>query len=101
LKRNKKTKRYCPFCKKHTEHGISLAKKRERGTLKHGSIARAKKRGRGRGFGNVGRWGSKPTKPKMQGKKTSKKFDLRYKCTVCNKSHTPKKGKRSKKLELK
>jgi len=101
MKRNKKTMRYCPYCRKHTEHLISLAKKRERGTLKRGSLARAKKRGRGVGYGNLGRWGSKPTKPKMTGKKTTKKFDLRFKCSVCNKMHMQAKGKRAKKLELK
>jgi large subunit ribosomal protein L44e len=101
LKRNKKTRRYCPFCKKHTEQTVSIAKKRDRGTLKHGSIARAKKRGRGRGYGNVGRWGSKPTKPKRMGKKSSKKHDLRYKCSACNKMSVQAYGRRAKKLELK
>lgn len=101
MKRNKKTKRYCKFCKKHTEQVVSIAKKRDRGPLKHGSIARANKRGRGVGFGNLGRWGSKPTKPKRSGKKSTKKHDLRFKCSKCNKSQTQAKGKRSKKLELK
>ena len=101
MKKPKKVNKFCPFCKKHTEQVISLAKKRDRGTLKHGSIARAKKRGRGVGFGNLGRWGSKPTKPKRAGKKSSKKHDLRFKCSVCNKMTTQGRGKRSKKLELK
>ena len=100
MKRNKKTKRFCPFCKKHTEQIISVAKKRDRGPLKHGSIARAKLRGRGTGYGNLGRWGSKPTKPKMMGKKTSKKPDLRFKCSVCSKTTVQRKGKRARKLEL-
>ena len=100
MKRNKKTRRYCPTCKKHTEQLISIAKKKDRGPLKHGSIARAKLRGRGTGFGNVGRWGSKPTKPKMMGKKTSKKHDLRFKCAVCNKTSVQRKGRRARKLEL-
>lgn len=101
MKRNKKVRRFCPFCRKHTEQIISVAKKRDRGALKHGSIARANKRGRGVGYGNLGRWGSKPTKPKMTGKKTTKKHDLRFKCSVCGKMHTQNKGRRSKKLELK
>lgn len=100
MKRNKKTRRYCPFCKKHTEQLISVAKKKDRGPLRHGSIARAKLRGRGTGYGNVGRWGSKPTKPKMAGKKTSKKHDLRFKCSVCNKTSVQRKGRRARKLEL-
>ncbi len=76
-----------------------MAKKKERGPLKHGSIARAHLRGRGVGFGNKGRWGSKPTKPKRSGKKASKKQDLRLKCKVCNKSQT-RRGWRTKKLVI-
>lgn len=98
MKAPKKIKRYCPHCKTHTEHAVSIAKKRDRGTLKRGSIARARKRGLGRGYGNKGRWGSKPTKPKMMGKKTSKKHDFRYKCAKCGKIQTPRKGFRARKL---
>lgn len=97
---HKSIKRYCPKCNKHTEQAVSFAKKRERGTLKHGSIARANLRGRGVGFGNKGRWGSKPTKPKRSGKKASKKQDLRYKCKICNKTNVQRKGFRAKKLLL-
>ena len=98
MKFAKNLNRYCPHCKKHTEHAVSIAKKRERGPLKKGSIARAMKRGLGKGFGNKGRWGSKPTKPKMGGKKTSKKHDLRFKCSVCGKMQVQRKGFRAKKL---
>jgi len=95
LKIPKKTKRYCPFCKKHTEHLISQSKHKERGTLKKGSIARAMKRGLGTGFGNKGRWGSKPA---VKSENIAKKSDLRFKCAVCNKTHTQRKGTRSKKI---
>ena len=98
MKIKKKMNRYCKHCKKHTEHALSIAKKRDRGTLKHGSIARSKKRGLGKGFGNKGRWGSKPTKPKLSGKKVSKKTDLRFKCSACNKISVQKQGFRTKKL---
>lgn len=101
MKRNKKARRYCPFCKKHTEQTVIISKKRERGSLKHGSIARARKRGRGTGYGNLGRWGSKPTKPKMTGKKTTKKHDVRFKCAVCSKTHVQNHGIRARKMELK
>ena len=102
MKIPKKRKRFCKFCKIYTEHEASLAKKRERGSLKKGSIQRAKKRGRGRSYGNVGRWGSKPaiSKFKRTGAKISKKLDLRYKCTKCNKISVQKKGRRTKKGEL-
>ncbi len=95
------TSRYCPNCKKHTEHKLYASKKSgKRGTLKHGSIARAAKRGH-RGMGNLGRWGSKPTKPKMSGKKTSKKTDWRFECPNCKKSATQFQGFRSRKIEFK
>ncbi|MFH0936474.1 MAG: 50S ribosomal protein L44e [Candidatus Woesearchaeota archaeon] len=101
MKIPKTMKRYCKHCKKHTEHVVSLAKRKERGALKHGSLLRGKKRGRGVGFGNKGRWGSKPSKPKMTGKKSSKKADFRFTCKVCNKTSTQSAGFRAKKFEIK
>lgn len=101
MKKPKKINRYCPHCKKHTPHKISQAKTgHKRGSLKRGSIARAAKRGLGIGFGNKGRWGSKPTKPKMTGQKLTKKTNLVYGCTVCKKSHLQKQGIRAKKFEV-
>ena len=102
MKRPKKIKRYCKYCKKSTEQEISIAKKRDRGSLKRGSLKRGRKRGRGRNFGNKGRWGSKPaiSKYKRTGAKQSKKADLRYKCKTCNKISVQGAGTRSKKMEL-
>ena len=72
MKIPKEVNRYCKKCKKHTGHTVSQAKKRERGSLKKGSINRARKRGLGRGFGNLGKYGSKPalSKFKMSGEKS-------------------------------
>ena len=102
MKVPKSVKRYCPYCKKHTEHKVTQAKKKNPSPLKKGSKYRARKRGLGRGKGNLGRYGSKPaiSKFKMTGKKTSKKADLRYQCTICKKSHTQRRGKRAKKVEF-
>src|SRR3989344_3215808 len=100
MKRPKTTKRYCKFCKTHTEQTVSLEKKKERGSLKRGSIQRAKKRGRGVGYGNKGRWGSKPSSPNRTGKKASKKTDFRFKCKICNKTTVQSAGFRAKKVEL-
>jgi ribosomal protein L44E len=59
----------------------------KRGTLTRGSIARAKKRGRGIGIGNKGKWGSRPPISKFKRKtKTTKKTNIMYTCIVCNKS---------------
>ena len=103
MKLNKNIKRYCPKCKKHTKQVISTAKKKDRSALKKGALPRLKNRGRGKaGRGNKGKYSRKAMGSwKMFNKKSSKKADLRYKCTVCNKTTVQKKGFRAKKLELK
>lgn len=65
-----------------------------------GSTVRIRRRGLRRGFGNLGRY-SKPPKPKMVGKKLSKKTDFRYECKECKKTSVQKKGFRAKKIEFK
>ncbi len=101
MKIPKTVKRYCPYCRKHTEHKVSQTKKKSPSSLKKGSKYRARKRGLARGTGNRGRY-SKPaiSKFKMSGKKTTKKTDFRYQCTVCKKIHTQAKGLRTKRVEL-
>ena len=100
MKYPKATRRYCIHCKTHTSHKVSEAKGRERGSLKHGSIQRARKRGLGRGYGNRGKWGSKPalSKFKMTGAKTSKKTNLKFTCEKCSKTSLQSHGFRVKKL---
>jgi len=102
MKLNKTVKRYCPYCKKHTEHKINIAKKKNPSSLKYGSKIRARKRGSARGHGNRGRY-SKPaiSKFKMTGKKSSKKTDFRYECSVCKKMHVQRKGFRARRIEFK
>ena len=99
MKIPKQVNRYCKFCKKHTPHKIALVKGKERGSLKHGSIQRSKKRGRGQGYGNLGKVGSKPAiaKWKRTGAKTSKKTNIKYTCNECKKTSIQKKGIRAKK----
>lgn len=102
MKYPKTVMRHCPYCNKHTEHKVTESKKRGRNQarpLSYGSKARVRARGQRRGAGNLGRY-SKPTKPKMIGKKLSKKTDLRYTCGVCKKTHSQRKGFRAKKIEL-
>jgi len=105
MKLPKTVNRYCPHCKKHTEHKVALAKRKTPGSahpMSYGSKKRARLRGSARGYGNLGRY-SKPaiSKWKMTGKKSSKKTDLRYTCNVCKKTHVQKKGFRAKKIEFK
>lgn len=99
MKLKKAVKRYCKFCKRHTEHRVSQVKSgAKRGALKRGSIQRATKRSVP-GTGNKNRWGSKPAKPKRTGAKTSKKTNTKYTCNVCKKSSLQKKGIRAKRIE--
>lgn len=102
MKTPKTRKSYCKKCKKHTAHKSTQNKTTgNRGSLKRGSIARAKKRGLGTGFGNLGNYGSKPAmnKWKRSGFKTSKKIALKLTCSECNSSKLLEQ-KRSKKVEF-
>ena len=94
-------KKYCPKCKKHTEHKVMQSKKRNPSSLKKGSKYRMRKRGR-RGHGNLGRLSKGAlTKWKRYGKKTTKKTDLRFECKECKKQHPQRKGIRAKRVEFK
>jgi len=88
MKFPKQIKSYCKHCKTATLFKVSQIKTgTKRGALKRGSIQRARKRGRGRGYGNVGKWGSKPSKPKRSGfKGGSKRASFKLTCSICNKS---------------
>ena len=101
MKLPKTVNRYCPYCKKHTQHRVAINKKRNPRTMTYGSKIRARRRGQARGIGNMGRY-SKPaiSKFKMTGKKSTKKTDLRYQCKNCNKQSMQKKGWRTKKIEF-
>ena len=101
MKMKKTRMRYCPFCKKHTEHKVDQNKKKQASSLSYGSKIRARLRGQARGHGNLGRY-SKPavTKFKMTGKKQTKKTDFRFTCSVCKKAHAQREGFRAKKIEF-
>jgi len=59
----KKTKRFCPYCKKRTEQKLDIVSTGgKRGTLTRGSIARTKKRGGASGMGNKGKYSRKAIK---------------------------------------
>lgn len=102
MKLSKAVNRYCPYCKKHTEHTVSQNKKKNPSSLTYGSKIRARRRGQARGHGNRGRY-SKPaiSQFKMTGKKQTKKTDLRYQCKTCKKMHIQRQGFRAKKIEFK
>jgi len=93
MKIPKTTKRFCPYCKKKTEQKIKLVSTgNKRGTLKRGSLARAKLRGSNRGIGSHGKY-SKPAVSKFKRKaKTTKKTNILYVCKECGKGKYQKKG---------
>ncbi|MEK6863448.1 MAG: 50S ribosomal protein L44e [Nanoarchaeota archaeon] len=101
MKIPKTIKRFCRYCRKHTEQKVAHNKKRAPSSLSRGSKYRAKLRGAARGTGNLGRY-SKPavTKFKRTGAKNTKKTDLRFTCNVCKKTSCQSKGIRTKKMEL-
>lgn len=101
MKIPKTRNKYCPYCRKHTEHKISESKQKTFGTahpLSRGT--RSQKRYKAR-TGNKGRYSRPPIKKwKMTGKKQTKKIDLRYQCPVCKKIHTQSSGVRLRRLEF-
>jgi large subunit ribosomal protein L44e len=99
MKRPKKTKRYCPYCKKRTEQKVKEQSNGKASTLKRGSKQRAKLRGLNRGIGNKGRYSRMKNQAKGQ-RKTTKKTAIVYTCTECGKAKDQKKGKRTGKLVL-
>jgi len=105
MKMPKTVKRYCPTCRKHTEHRVSQAKKKTPGTahpMSYGGKRRMKLRGRARGHGNLGRMSKGAVSGwKRYGKKQSKKTDFRLKCKECGKTHVQRKNFRSKRIEFK
>ncbi len=101
MKLPKQTNRFCPYCNKVTEQKIKEVKTGSKGgTMKHGSLIRAKLRGLNRGMGNQGRR-SRPAVSKYKRKtKATKKAVVMYTCKECNKSKTNKKGRRVSKLVI-
>ena len=101
MKKPKAVKRYCPYCKKHTEHRVKMSKKKAASSLTKGSKVRMKKRSKSTGKGNKGKLSKGAlSKWKRYGKKPTKKTDFRYECKVCKKTHMQKRGIRAKRVEF-
>lgn len=102
-----KTRRmFCKKCRKHTEHKISLAKRKGLNATHHQTRdSRARQalrdRGVGIGMGNRGKYSRPPiAKRKMSGKKLTKKTDFRYECSACKRTSTQARGIRLRKVEI-
>ncbi len=102
MKVPKTTKRFCPKCKKRTEQKIDLVGTgSKRGTLKRGSLVRAKLRGAMPGKGNKGKFGSKKAIKswKRKTKVTTRKV-LIYTCKECKKSRHAKNSRRVSRIAI-
>ena len=86
----RKIRIFCPTCKKHTEHKVDQAKKKQRRTVAQGQRRYLRK---------LAGYGSFP-RPKPDHEKATKRTDLRYKCTICGKKHEKGSGFRSKKFKF-
>ena len=91
MKMPKQQRRYCPYCKKHTVHTVEEAKRKGRRTL-----AKSQRRFLRKMKG----YGSFPKENPKGREKPTRKLDLRYKCSQCNKKHSIGIGFRVKKLEF-
>src|SRR3989338_9515044 len=104
MKLPKETNRYCPTCKKHTSHTVRAAKQRSRSSthpMSRGSAIRYNLRGQGIGFGNKGRYGSKPAIKSWKRKtKVTKRITVMYTCSTCKKSKGIKKALRVSKIQI-
>ena len=78
----KTQRRYCPYCKKHTEHKVVVAKGKARPKTKKTAL----KWGVRQYARVVAGYGGSP-RIKPESVKTSKKVALRYECKVCGKKH--------------
>tara|TARA_Y100000310_G_scaffold326369_1_gene391179 strand:+ start:554 stop:862 length:309 start_codon:yes stop_codon:yes gene_type:complete len=101
MKKPKATNRFCPSCRKKTEHKIKLVTTgTKRSSLKRGSLSRMKKRGATPGTGNKGRGSKPPIKKWKRVTKNTKKHAFVYTCSVCKKAHQSKSGIRASKMLL-
>ena len=103
MKFPEKTNRYCPHCKKHTEHAVGTAKQKARSSvhpMSRGSSSRAKARGEGTGYGNKGRYSKPAIKSWKRKTKVTKRITIMYKCKECKKSKGIKKAIRSSRVQI-
>ena len=91
MKMPKNQRKYCPFCRKHTEHIVEEAKRKPR---------RQDTRSQRRFLRKMKGYGSFPKENPKGREKPTRKLDFRYKCTDCNKKHSIGEGFPSNKLEL-
>lgn len=91
MKIPKSQKRYCPKCRKHTEHTVEEAKRKPR---------RQDTKSQRRFLRKMKGYGSFPKENPKGREKPTRKVDFRYKCSACGKKHSIGEGYRIKKMEF-
>lgn len=102
MKLPKETKRYCPYCRKHTIQTIVTAKQKSRSSthpLSRGSHARVRLRSL-EGIGNWGKRSKKGAKDTKMKAKITKRISILFKCKVCGKMKGMKSAIRSGRIEI-
>ncbi|MBS3089713.1 50S ribosomal protein L44e [Candidatus Pacearchaeota archaeon] len=103
MKLPKDTRRYCPYCKKHTKQTVTTAKQKSRSAthpLSRWSTSRAKKRSYRSGYGNLGRFSKPAVKDRKRKTKITKRISVLYKCVECGKMKGIKKAIRASRIEI-
>jgi len=95
MKLPKTTNRYCPTCRKHTEHKIIVERTRARPATRKRALKWGVRHYAKISSGYVG-----SPRPIIHEKaKTTKKANLKYECSVCKKKHFKQNPIRLKKVE--
>mgnify|MGYP001593685118 FL=1 len=103
MKLPKETRRYCPYCRKHTEQVIAIAKQKTRGAthpMSRWGASRVKLRNYKSGFGNLGRFSKPAVKNWKRKTKVTRRMTIMYKCKQCGKMKGMKRSVRSGRIEI-
>jgi len=102
MKLPKETRRYCPYCKKHTLQTLAAAKQKARSAthpLSRGGPTRVKLRSL-QGIGNWGRRSKKGAKDYKMKSKVTKRISILYKCKECGKMKGMSSAIRASRIEI-
>ncbi len=103
MKLPKETRRYCPYCKKHTLASVATAKQKARSSgrpLSRWSAVRTRLRNYRAGTGNLGRFSKPAVKSWKRKTKTTKRITVTYTCKECKKTKQIKKAIRAGRIEI-
>ena len=103
MKLPKETRRYCPYCKKHTIQTIATAKQKSRSSahpLSRWGNTRVKSRSYKSGYGNLGRFSKPAVKDRKMKTKLTKRISIVFQCKECKKMKNLSKAIRSSRIEI-